>query len=195
MTQPIVDQVQTYTQLWERAHDLTSDSGFDHQPWCKGHGWMLRSGVLDVIAPLLHGSDDYFHFSGLNAVDAAQLLELLPPDYLTNERQNDGPSIGCVLRALLEHPDDMLAHGYVIGAGRCDERITVEGVLVHSQRSYRLCPLYGPEIDDCECTQLWQSLQSDYGITDAIFPPDELDCWPRFGTLSGAGCWYRAWWD
>ena len=163
---------------------------------------MLRTGLVDVLSPLLQaeefGDPSFSRFASLGAGAAARLLEVLNEDYLADGRQNDGPTIGSVLRAVVAHPDRLRAHGYVIGPGRCDERIAVEGVLFRSDRDYRLCPWYGPQLAQCECEPLYARLREELGVDDAISPPDELDRWYGYdGGSSGYQVerWYRAWWD
>lgn len=64
---------------------------------------MLEAGIVAVLEPLVLrdrlGDDSYFRYTPFGATTAEQLLGLLPADYLAEERQNDGPSIGGVLRA------------------------------------------------------------------------------------------------
>lgn len=190
------------TSVWRRERNRATQPERSHEPWCRGHGWMLDAGLVSVLSPLLYGDefrdDSFFRFTSLGADTAARLLELLPQDYLANERQNDGPTIGTVLRAVVAHPDRIRAHGYVIGPGRCDERLTVEGVLFRTDEEYRLCPVYGPPLSTCDCDRLYTRLREEYGVDDALVPPHELDKW--FGYEWGTDgyhreSWYRAWWD
>lgn len=190
------------TAAWNAERRRARQPWFTHEPWCAGHGWLLGNGLVDVLSPLLHGDESgdtsFARFASLGADPAARLLELLGEDYLAEERQNDGPTIGCVLRAVVAHPDRLRAHGYVIGPGRCDERITVEGVLFRADRDYRLCPAYGPRLAPCECEPLYARLRDELGVDDALSPPDELDRWYGYDTGSSgfrAETWYRAWWD
>lgn len=187
---------------WVRERDQAVMDAHHHRPYHGEHGWMLEAGLDQVLAPLLYGDifadTSFYRFSSLGAEAASQLLRILPAGYLATERQNDGPTIGTVLRAVVAHPDDLRAHGYVIGPGRCDERITVEGVLVRVDREFALCPLYGPPRSRCDCDQLYRVLVDEFGVDDALHPPDELDRW--FGYEWGSDGyhgtpWYRAWWD
>ena len=128
----------------------------------------------------------------------ALLLDRLPDEYLATARQNDGPTIGSVLRAVVSKPEHLRAHGYVIGPGRCDERITVEGVLFRSDGAFRPCPIYGPPLDDCDCERLYDQLRSQLGVDDAVVRPHELDHWLGYDWREGRyhpERWYRAWWD
>lgn len=187
---------------WQRERDRATDPATHHHHGCRGHGWLLEHGLDAVLSPLLYGEvyddDSFYRFNGLGAELAATLLKVLPADYLATERQNDGPTIGTVLRAVVAHPERLRAHGYVIGPGRCDERITVEGVLLRPDREYRLCPIYGPRVDDCECEELYRSLADDFGVDDALVHPHELDRSYHYEWLDDGyhgAPWYRAWWD
>jgi hypothetical protein len=189
-------------ELWRRDRDGAMAAGQPHQPWCRGHGWMLDAGIVDAFAPFTWhdglGDDSFFHFAPFGADIAGQLLELLPADYLAKERQNDGPTIGRVLRAVVAHPDRLRAHGYLIGAGRCDERVTVEGVLFQADADYRLCPLGGPQLSVCDCERLYQYLREKYGVDDAEVMPHELERWVGYDLRrdgAASRTWYRAWWD
>lgn len=189
---------------WQAELARTSEPSFVHDQWCRGHGWLLADGLADLLAPLAHddgfGDPSFHHYTGLGPDVAARLLDVLDEDYLRTERQNFGPTIGSVLRAVVAHPDRVRAFGYLVGPGRCDERITVEGVLFRGDREYRLCPSSGPPFPPrCECDELYGSLREQLGVDDAEGPPDELERWhgpgpDTVGTGPG-GPWYRAWWD
>ncbi|MGC3993740.1 MAG: hypothetical protein QM779_06500 [Propionicimonas sp.] len=186
--------------LWRRERHRAPAPGESHEPWCRGHGWMLDAGVVDALAPALltdnFGDDTYFRLTVVGADIAARLLAILPEDYLSRERQNDGPTIGTVLRAVVARPEEVLAHGYVIGPSRCDERVTLEGVLFRVDEWYRLCPLHGPALDRCECERLYARLREEFGVDDATVFPHELDAWMTVDAAhGGTGAWYRAWWD
>ncbi|HRA05095.1 MAG TPA: hypothetical protein PKV13_00565 [Propionicimonas sp.] len=187
-------------ELWRRQRAEAAKAR--HPGHCRGHGWLADAGLDAVLAPLLYGpmygDESFFRFSALGADAATALLAALPEDYLASERQNDGPTIGTVLRAVVAHPERLLAHGYVIGPGRCDERVTVEGVLLRTEREYRLCELYGPASTDCECDELYRVLADDFGVDDALVHPHELDRFHYYEWTSDGyhgEPWYRAWWD
>lgn len=185
---------------WRSQSRIAASHG--HDPDCSGHGWMLRSGLTEVLDPIVHlrrqTEDDLYSFTALGADHAAALLALLDDDYLARERQNDGPTLGTVLRAVVAHPQQLRAHGYLIAPQRCDERITVEGVLLRADATYRLCSPCRRRRSNCECTVLYRRLVDQFGVDDARTPPDELDC-RRVFEPSAAGyresLWYRAWWD
>ncbi|GAA1721484.1 hypothetical protein GCM10009809_16420 [Isoptericola hypogeus] len=216
---------------WTRERELAARPGSRHDgvpgPGCEGrHGWLLDEGYDALLEPVL-GSNamagpGYYPFSGLDGQTAAALLERLPDDYLATERQNLGPTIGAVLRAVARYPHLLRAHGYVIGPLRCDERITVTGVLVRTDRELRLDAWHE---DGCECHDLFTMLTDELGVDDMHTPPDEVTPWWGFGLFGpaapgaeasganrpgtdgpdadrrgvhGPGAdehWYRLWWD
>lgn len=184
---------------WLAEQRLATASDRDHT-WCPDrHGWMLRDGLDQVLEPVVlpdtWGSASFYRFTELDASVAADLLERLDEDYLATERQNDGPTIGAVLRAVVAHPDRLRAHGYLVGPGRCDERITVEGVLVRTDHEFVLGEHHGP---GCQCDELERFLAA-LGVDDARVPPHEAGRWWGLGVPRRAGdpeeFWYRLWWD
>ncbi|GAA4722983.1 hypothetical protein GCM10023216_10500 [Isoptericola chiayiensis] len=182
---------------WLAEQRLAADR--DHT-WCPDrHGWMLRDGLDAVLEPVVlpdtWGATSFYRFTELDAPVAADLLERLPEEYLRTERQNDGPSLGAVLRAVVAHPDRLRAHGYLVGPGRCDERITVEGVLVRTDHEFVLGDHHGP---GCQCDHL-ERFVAGLGVDDALVPPHEVGRWWGLGTGRGPAepeqYWYRLWWD
>ena len=189
----------TLRRAWETDRDKGARRA-RHEPWCRGHGWMLDAGLAEILDPLVYGGDfgdtTIDHYASLDAGVARSLLEPLGEDYLRTERQNDGPSIGSVLHAVIANPDTVRAHGYVVGPSRCDERVTVEGVLFRMDRDYRLCSLYEGRRADCECELLFEWLRAGLDL-DAHRTPHELTAWyGRVGEPNdgAGGHWYRAWW-
>ncbi|NNU26618.1 hypothetical protein [Isoptericola sediminis] len=184
---------------WRAEERLAGDPDRPHH-WCPDrHGWLLRAGLHEVLEPVLvpdsAGASSFYRFAELDQPVAAALLDRLDDDYLAVERQNDGPTIGTVLRAVVRHPDRLRAHGYVVGPGRCDERVTVEGVLVRTDHAFVLGDHHGP---GCQCDELERFVAS-LGVDDARVPPHEVTrWWGRPGDLSPDGPaehWYRLWWD
>lgn len=188
---------------WQRERELAHRPDARHEDgglgWgCPGrHGWLLDDGYDAVLEPVLGSNSGagagYYPFATLDPTAAAGLLERLPEEYLATERQNLGPTIGTVLRALVRHPDRLRAHGYVIGPLRCDERITVTGVLLRSDRELRLDRRHSGA---CQCYDLFTSLTGELGVDDMHTPPDEITPWwgPVPGGVDDAH-WYRLWWD
>lgn len=187
--------------VWRAGRERALKARTKHEQWCRGHGWMLDAGVTDILSPVAYGDSfgdtTFYRFTSLGPDVASRLLETLPEDYLRTERQNDGPTIGSVLRAVVAHPDRLRAHGYLIGPDRCDERITVEGVLARSDRDYRLCNVYGRKLEECDCKELYEWMRDEFGLDAEVFP-HELDTFQAFEWGSDGyegGRWYRAWWD
>jgi hypothetical protein len=181
---------------WSLERELATAPGAWHDRWCRrNHGWLLDTGLDGPLEPLLVtdslGAISFYRFTLLDGDAASRLLDLLDEEYLARERQNDGPTIGAVLRAVAAHSDGLLAHGYVVGPGRCDERLTVEGVLVRTDRPVDVAT------DDGRAALLDHVRAC--GIDDMRVPPHEIAPWWgfAFGSDDGGGDehWYRLWWD
>jgi len=156
-------------------------------------GWLLRADVPDVVQPFLtHSPDDdtdLARYAGLDATAAAMLLDRLTPIQL-EDRQNDGPTLGTLLRAAVAHPDDVEVHGYLIGPARRDERITAEGVDIYGALDLDITPGHHA---DRQCRELWELVQHELGIDDARCRPDEIT--PRINPWRpNEQCW-SLWWD
>ncbi|WP_418275282.1 hypothetical protein ACNHYB_10455 [Isoptericola jiangsuensis] len=182
---------------WEHGQRLATAPGAVHH-WCDGeHGWMLRAGLDRTLAPVLlpdaDSSAGFSRFDHLGPRTARDLLRRLPPDYLAAHRQNDGPTIGAVLRAVVAHPGRVLAHGYVVGPLRCDERVTVEGVLLRSDDDLVVASHCSPW---CQCDVLGR-LAAACGVDDALVPAHEVTrtAGPQGPPAGVAEHWYRLWWD
>ncbi|WP_407319628.1 hypothetical protein UQW22_04170 [Isoptericola halotolerans] len=205
-TSPEPVDLTTAWQLEEHRATAASATHF----WCDDrHGWMRRAGLDDALEPVLVpdalGASSFYRFVDLDAGVAADLMQRLPADYLARERQNDGPTIGAVLGAVVAHPDRLRAHGYVVGPGRCDERITVEGVLVRCDHEFAVGGHHSP---GCQCDELYRFVVG-LGVDDAAVPPHEVVPWWGWGLRDGPGGgsgpapdggadadhWYRLWWD
>lgn len=196
-TSPELVDLTTAWQLEERGAASTTHL------WCADrHGWLLRAGLDRVLEPVLlpdtAGASSFYRFLDLDAPVATDLLDRLPAEELATERQNDGPSLGAVLRAVVAHPDRLRAHGYVVGPGRCDERLTVEGVLVRCDHEFTVGPRHGPA---CQCDELYRYVVG-LGVDDAGVPPHEVSRWWGWGLTGSTEAssedddrWYRLWWD
>ncbi|GAA1978926.1 hypothetical protein GCM10009718_14530 [Isoptericola halotolerans] len=189
------------TTAWQLEERLATAPTAAHL-WCDGrHGWLLRAGLDRVLEPALlpdsTGAASFYRFVDLDATVAAGLLDRVPAEDLATERQNDGPTLGTVLRAVVAHPDRLRAHGYVVGPGRCDERLTVEGVLVRGDHEFTVGPRHGP---GCQGDELFRYAVG-LGVDDADVPPHEVSRWWGWGLagreVPGADDdhWYRLWWD
>ena len=172
--------------LSDAAAPLSTDLG-------EKRGWLLRAGVPDIVQPFLtHSPDDdadLARYAGLDATAAAMLLDRLTPIQL-EDRQNDGPTLGTLLRAAVAHPDDVEVHGYLIGPARRDERITAEGVDIYGTLDLDITPGHHA---DRQCRELWELVQHELGIDDARCRPDEIT--PRINPWRpNEPCW-SLWWD
>lgn len=176
-------------------------------------GWSVRAGVWEVlagardelrstmipgrfgIAPQGHIDkegpvDDYTPFHDMGPSAARRLLEILPARQL-EDRQNLGPSLGCLLRACASASGRVRLSGYGIGPQRSDERVTVEALWVADP------DLLDLEIDDdheegCCCQQVWQMVEERYGL-DARACPDEISVIRLQWSWGEPGTWL--WWD
>jgi|GEM_PF-2619402 len=185
---------------WTRERDLATGPGGRHDGpggECPGrHGWLLDDGLDLLLEPALgtNAAPGYYAFTALDERSAAGLLERLDEDELASERQNLGPTLGAVLRAVVRHPGRVRAQGYVIGPLRCDERISVTGVLLRTDRPLRIDRRHDP---GCECTDVVRIL-ADLGVDDMHAPPDEITPWWGFAPAPDPDReehWYRVWWD
>ncbi|MFC7877208.1 hypothetical protein [Isoptericola sp. NPDC057391] len=188
---------------WTRERALARRAGSPHHGGrgggCPGrHGWLLDDGLDVLLEPVLAGSTTpgFYPFVALDERTAAGLLERLDAVELATQRQNLGPSLGAVLRAVVRHPDRVRAQGYVVGPLRCDERITVTGVLLRPGPDVLLEPGRGPDGEPPDVVDALAEL----GIDDMHAPPDEVAPWrgrrPDDRAPAGTGTpWFRVWWD
>ena len=156
-------------------------------------GWLLDTGVVDLVEPFLTwrpaDDGDVARWAGLDGETARALLEVLPAVHL-DDRQNDAPTLGTLLRAAAEHPDEVELQGYLVGPARVDERLTAEGLFAY----------VAPDLDitaghhlGCECERLWTIVRRDLGVDDAVRLPDSISAcvnpWRPYEP-----CW-SLWWD
>lgn len=183
---------------WTAERAVSADADPEHlpHPEDRDHGWLQECGAIDALAPVLPGpvglDGGTVGFRDLGGSVAARLLEVLPPAVLTQERQNWGPSLDRVLRSVAAHPEDLVAHGYLVSPRRCDERLSVEGVLVRAPQVVRV---YGEHDDGCQCQELL-GYATALGVDDAVCDPHEITPWykPVRSGPEGGG-WWRLWWD
>jgi len=184
---------------WSQERARATAPGARHDSGCSGrHGWMLDIGLDTVLEPVLgqHGFETpgFYRFSTLDAATARLLLGRLAPAYLVTERQNDSPAVGAFLDAVAAYPDRLRAHGYVVGPERCDERITVEGVLVRMDQEVDVDPGCRP---GCRCPDVVRYVEDELGLALPV-PPHEVRRWRGFDLAGGperGQPWYRLWWD
>lgn len=187
---------------WRREREIASRGDHAHHGTrggpCPGrHGWLLDDGLDVLLEPVLTGSTTpgFYPFVALDERTAAGLLERLGEDELATQRQHLGPTLGRVLRAVVQHPDRVRAQGYVVGPLRCDERITVTVVLLRTVRD-----LVGPSRAPGREPDVVVRALTELGVDDMHAPPDEVAPWrgprPDRGDPAGAEeTWFRAWWD
>ncbi|MEU2200371.1 hypothetical protein [Isoptericola sp. NPDC019482] len=187
---------------WRRERELASREDHAHHGTLGGscpdrHGWLLDDGLDVLLEPVLTGSTTpgFYPFVALDERTAAGLLERLGEHELATQRQNLGPTLGAVLRAVVRHPDRIRAQGYVVGPLRCDERITATGVLFRPDGDL-LGPGRGPDHRSAEVVGALTGL----GIDDMRAAPDEVVPWrgprpDRGGATRTEEPWFRAWWD
>ena len=168
----------------------------DGHPAGLPRGWLLDVGVPRLVQPFLtsapEDAGDLARFAGLDATTATELLDRLPAAALT-DRQNDAPSLATLLRAAADNPGTVELHGYLVGPGRPDERITVEGVDLYDVDDawdFEVRPGHG---EGCECELLWSAVRSDLELDDTDVMPQELrlavNPWRPHEV-----CWHL-WWD
>lgn len=171
-------------------------------------GWLLRTGVVDLVEPFVTtlpaDPGDLTRFAGLDGATAVLLLERLSSARLA-DRQNHGPTLGTVLGVAAAHPDEVELGGYLVGPGRADERITVEGLDLYGVGTLLAPDRSGTPITaadvaadvrrmdpDATAMLVWGLVQH-LGVDDATGPPDlvteRVNPWRPNET-----CW-SLWWD
>lgn len=161
-------------------------------------GWLVWRGIVDVVAPFVTrlpaDVDDVARFADLDSGAAAQLLERLPHAQLA-DRQNGAPTLGALLRAAVAHPGVVELHGYLVGPGRSDERITAEGMVVRAWPDLWVARDHAAA---CDCEVLIDRVRRDLGITDFEEPPDEIRPAHRRASATedtDAPAGWFLWWD
>ncbi|GMA23064.1 hypothetical protein GCM10025864_08230 [Luteimicrobium album] len=127
------------------------------------HGHLLGSTVPELVEPFvrgllvdLPGPTDIVPFTRLDGDAAAELLDVLAPPDLDG-RQNDAPTLRAILEATASHPDRLDVHGYAVGPGRCDERLTAEGVHVRFDDDVRLPAATTTGATASACGRTWST--------------------------------------
>lgn len=148
-------------------------------------GWTVERGVLGLVAPAVDAAasmpPDFLRFAGLGAAQAGRLWDVVPADNLL-DRQNDAPSCGSLLRACAQNPGRVELLGYVVGPGRDDERLSLEGFVCHGSAPAR------PAATGADWEELRRALR-----LGSCAPPDEFRV---VAARSRPGAWaWRAWWD
>lgn len=125
--------------------DRKRDFGFSEYFSYGETGWTSRilPYTLDYSGPTIEskiwdenytGQDvpetDFTRFNKADAALAQHLLDTVPDRNLKNERQNDAPTVGSILKFVKKHPDQAGFDGYVVSGERADERLSIETVSV-----------------------------------------------------------------
>lgn len=73
---------------------------------------------------------NFTEFNNADAALAQHLLDTVPDKNLKNERQNEAPTVGNILKFVNKHPSQAGFDGYVVSGERADERLSIETVSV-----------------------------------------------------------------
>lgn len=156
-------------------------------------GWTRERGVVDLLAPLLETwrgpTADFARFGGLGEDEARALVDVLPPPNL-EDRQNTGPRVATLLEAACRGAGTVEVYGYLVGASRWDERVSLDGVVLPGaprSREEGEAMTWGRARGG-----LWRRLSTRFRLADGASAPDELVWMPR-GASDGPGWWL--WWD
>lgn len=156
-------------------------------------GWTARCGVVDLLAPFLETwrgpGVDFARFGGLGEDEARALVEVLPRANLA-DRQNDAPRVSTLLEAACGAGGEVEVYGYLVGAARWDERVSLDAVVLPGAPGSRE---EGESMTWGEGRGgLWERLSARFRLADGASPPDELVWMPR-GATQGPAWWL--WWD
>jgi len=177
------------------AYDLADCGQFGTPVPEHRHGGLLATAVPETLEPFVRGllldppgPTDIVPFTRLDGDAASQLLDILAPRDL-DDRQNDAPTLRAILEATAAQPDRLDVHGYAVGPGRCDERLTAEGVHVRFDDDVHLPRRHG---EGCDCERLWSYVVDELGLDDdGARRPDEI--LPVYRADDER--WWRLWWD
>ncbi|KZM37100.1 hypothetical protein OJAG_01940 [Oerskovia enterophila] len=166
--------LRTLRATWERqAAEAGGPGGFHHLHGPHTHGWLLADAVPELLEPIVHADDDPLEptfFAHLDAPVAEALLARFAPAHLVH-RSNGSPTLGNQLRATVAHPGEITLHGFVLGPGRCDERLVSEGALVRFEADLLVTEHHAP---GCECELLWAYAVDELGLDDAEHAPHRI---------------------
>lgn len=97
-------------------------------------GWTKDWGIADLLTPHRGGDrgsgSSFARFEGVTARTASLLEERLPEGNL-DERQNGGPTCRSMLRATISAAGEVELSGYLVSQPRWDERVGLDGLVVH----------------------------------------------------------------
>ncbi|MDO5747833.1 MAG: hypothetical protein Q4P66_09310 [Actinomycetaceae bacterium] len=181
-------------------HTVTDDKHHCFQGYAP-RGWTRQ--IADIIEPFIDvgqsdSSDtcadvmslletyDYLKLYGLDCEASVQLLNCLPNRAL-DDRQNNAPSLHCLLDMCVHGGSDIDLSGYVITPLRCDERISIDALMVY-RFGNSSCDIAGmtPE-------EVWKHVVELGNMQCFATSPDEI-IWRRpFWAPHRQGWWI--WWD
>lgn len=162
--------------------------------------------MATLIAPHLeHGSGTpagFTRFRGVEGATAQALLALLPEGNRA-ERQNGGPRCDLVLRAAARWPGEVEVSGYLVSPPRWDERVGIDGLVVHSAlvpppgshglpRHAHLSAGVGPPVTSTR-EEVWEGIRRTLELGALTQEPDEL--MPFLPEGRGGRLAWWVWWD
>lgn len=189
----------TLATLWREQLDAPEP---EPEPWQHelARGWMLEAGLAEALEPCIGGlaarRGELSGIWGMGSETARTLLDRLPDSEL-DARQNDSPTMRCLLTAIAGHPQ-VTGIGYVVGPDRPDERVSLTGVLVDDAEMVAFTPdvvlgtvpAFVDELDDglhaeyeehrlgCVTSsvhrQRWHAARHRYSLDDALHGPTEI---------------------
>ncbi|MFD6166966.1 hypothetical protein ACFWFR_17415 [Oerskovia sp. NPDC060287] len=166
--------LRTLRAAWGRQADVANGpDGFHHVHGPHTHGWLLDDAVPELLEGIVQVDDDPLEpsfFAHLDAPVAEALLARLAAPLLA-DRSNGSPTLGTMLRAAVEHPGELTVHGFVLGPGRCDERLVAEGVIVRLEADLLVTEHHAP---GCECELLWAYVVDEIGLTGSVHAPHRI---------------------
>lgn len=128
--------------LWRRQRTGPYRDWYGPNVAHPARGWLLDAGIADLLGPFaaLHDDhDDPVPIRGLDAGAANALLHRLPATEL-NARQNWSPTVRDLLTVIAAHPGVVTGIGYAIGPHRCDERLSLDGLVIGDPSLFDFAP-------------------------------------------------------
>lgn len=127
--------------LWRRQCAGPYQDWFAPEVRRPERGWLLDAGVADVLGPFARLSDDDNPITivGVDAAAAHALLDRFPATAL-DIRQNWAPALRDLLTVIAAHPGVVSGTGYIVGPDRCDERLSLDGLLIEDPGLFDFAP-------------------------------------------------------
>ena len=187
--------------------DSANSAYVDHQNWLYGPpGWTEELGLHDLLSSsltsVLRVDPSFGRLENMGSDTASHLLDVLPEGNL-EDRQNLGPTCQCLLRAAVDHPGEVVVHGYLVSAPRWDERVTIDAVSIAAGVVPDLTPEHAMTLrDDAGAPSpvkwrtrqwVWERVRDHLGLDSARSAPDELELMVFDRQTHRLGWWL--WWD